>query len=60
MQPGSKQRAAHCLGLSIPVVFITGDEAEATRARADGVASLRKPFTDRELLAAIHDALGLE
>jgi FixJ family two-component response regulator len=48
------------LGLSIPVVFITGDEAEATRVRADGVACLRKPFTDRELLAAIHDALGLE
>ncbi|WP_228125248.1 response regulator transcription factor [Candidatus Methylospira mobilis] len=49
-------------GLSIPVVFITGDGDPAIRERiaADGRAALlRKPFTERELLETIN-AIGIQ
>jgi FixJ family two-component response regulator len=47
----------------IPVIFITahGDDAARSQALRDGaVAYLLKPFTEEELLSAIHAALKFE
>lgn len=52
--------ASHC---DIPVIFITahGDETARSQALRDGAVDyLLKPFTEEELLNAIHAALKLE
>jgi FixJ family two-component response regulator len=46
------------VGIPIPTIFITAADDAATRKRArSGVAYLRKPFREGELLGAIHLAL---
>jgi FixJ family two-component response regulator len=48
------------LGLSIPTIFITGQDDAATREqarRARGSGYVPKPFNDTELLSAIEAAL---
>ena len=55
-----QQRLA-ALGLTMPIVFITGDtsDAIAERAlRAGAVACVQKPVSDTQLLRAIREALG--
>ena len=49
-------------GSTLPAIFITASEDEATRARARdaGAVLLQKPFDDSELLEAVSTALGTE
>ncbi len=49
-------------GSSLPVVFVTAHETEATaqRMRQTGTELLLKPFDKDSLLAAIHDAMDRE
>lgn len=57
------QGALKRAGRPIPMVFVTGhgDASAQREALAEGaVAFLKKPFTDRELLAAIEQALAQE
>ncbi len=57
------QSALKRAGRPIPMVFVTGhgDASSQREALAEGaVAFLKKPFTDRELLAAIDQALAQE
>jgi FixJ family two-component response regulator len=45
----------------LPVIFVTADDDQPTRERAEragAVAYLSKPFDDHALLAAIDRALG--
>jgi FixJ family two-component response regulator len=55
-----QQRLA-ALGLAVPIVFITGDNAAAIAEQAlqaGAVACMRKPVSDAQLLRAIGEALG--
>ena len=57
------QSALNRAGRQIPMVFVTGhgDASSQREALAEGaVAFLKKPFTDRELIAAIEQALCRE
>jgi FixJ family two-component response regulator len=48
-------------GAGIPAIFITASDdlaLDRTAADAGGVALLRKPFTSKDLLAAVGDALA--
>jgi FixJ family two-component response regulator len=49
------------LGVSVPVIFITAHDSEATMrsvSEAGGVACLRKPFSASALLEAVKKAIG--
>ena len=49
-------------GVTIPIIFMTAHDDEATRERARraGAAYLRKPFAKRALMDAIRQAIGPE
>jgi FixJ family two-component response regulator len=52
------QQHLGAVGIQIPTIFMTGHDDPATRKRAgSGAAYLRKPFRERALLGAIHQAL---
>jgi FixJ family two-component response regulator len=53
------KRRLMCSGVSLPVIFITGNDSEATRRRIEEVgcaAYLPKPFLAKSLIEAIHQA----
>ena len=55
------QRQLKFSGIELPVIFITGNDSEATRKaamEAGCVAYLPKPFPTKSLLDAIEAALG--
>jgi FixJ family two-component response regulator len=55
-----KRKLSH-IGISLPVIFITGKESEANRKAAldvGCVAFLPKPFPAKSLISAVHDALA--
>jgi FixJ family two-component response regulator len=53
------KRRLMCSGVSLPVIFITGNDSEVTRRRIEEVgcaAYLSKPFSAKSLVEAIHRA----
>jgi FixJ family two-component response regulator len=55
------QQALRAEGRAVPIVFITGYDAEGDRARAlaaGAVGFFRKPFDERTVLGAVRSALG--
>jgi FixJ family two-component response regulator len=51
-------RRLRASGSTVPVIFMTAFEDEAVRAQVGGgcIACLRKPFSSRQLIAAIESA----
>jgi FixJ family two-component response regulator len=57
------QQQLRALGHMLPVIFVTSDEDEATRARAmrsGATAFFTKPLANAELVRVLRDVLGSE